>query len=76
MLNPSSWSLVYDVHSQATTRILVSLPLGLMKDARVLAQQQNISVSEAIRRTLTEKIASIIRENPDMVSMFEGTLPT
>lgn len=71
----SGWLLEYP-DSRNDSRVLVSLPSAMLRDLRLLAKSQNISVAELIRRAATREVAAHIKERPEIAPSFKGMLPT
>lgn len=70
--NDAGWFLRYVVGT-ATTRLLLSLPVGMMGDARRVAHAQHISVAEMTRRAMTKHMAEVARAHPEVE--LEGRAP-
>lgn len=71
----SGWLLTY-TDPRNDTRILTSLPSAMLRDLRLLAKSQDISIAELMRRAATREIAAQIRVRPEIAASFKGTLPT
>lgn len=71
----SGWLLNY-ADPRNDTRVLVSMPSAMLRDLRLLAKSQGISISELIRRAATREVAVQIKERPEIAASFKGTLPT
>ena len=70
----SGWLLNY-ADPRNDTRLLMSLPSAMLRDLRLLAKSQDISVAELMRRAATREIAAEIKERPEIAASFKGTLP-
>lgn len=70
----SSWLLNY-TDPRNDTRLLMSLPSSMLRDLRILAKSQGISIAELMRRAATREVAAQIRAQPELAASFTGTLP-
>lgn len=70
----SGWLLNY-ADPRNDTRVLVSMPSAMLRDLRLLAKSQGISIAELIRRAATREVAVQIKERPEIATSFKGTLP-
>ncbi len=71
----SGWLLNY-ADPRNDTRMLMSLPSAMLRDLRLLAKSQDISLAELMRRAATREIAAQIKERPEVAASFKGVLPT
>lgn len=71
----SGWLLNY-ADPRNDTRLLVSMPSAMLRDLRLLAKSQGISIAELIRRAATREVAAQIKARPEIAASFKGTLPT
>lgn len=71
----SGWLLNY-ADPRNDTRVLVSMPSAMLRDLRLLAKSQDISIAELIRRAATREVAAQIKARPEIAASFKGTLPT
>lgn len=67
----SQWALKY-ADPRNDSRVLLYLPKDMHRDARVLAWSQGISVSELLRRQLTETMARSLQTNPLAAQSLRG----
>jgi len=70
---PDAWLLSYS-DSRSSTRLLVSLPVDMLRDLHLIAKARAISASELVRRVVTEHIADEIRARPEIAASFRGSL--
>lgn len=67
----TQWALKY-ADPRSDSKVLIYLPKDMHRDARVLAWSQGISVSELIRRQLTEVMARSLQTNPLAARSLRG----
>lgn len=70
----SGWLLNY-TDPRNDTRLLMSLPSAMLRDLRILAKSQGISIAELMRRAATREVAAQIEQRPEIAASFKGTLP-
>lgn len=70
----SGWLLSYE-DPRNDTRMLISLPTAMLRDAQTLARARGISAAELVRQGLTREIAQHLRAAPEAAQAFVGSLP-
>lgn len=67
----SNWMLVYQ-DPKNSTRLLISLPPDMLRDAHLLAKARGQSLSEFVRCAITGEVASAIAARPEISPSFRG----
>lgn len=67
----SNWSLEYE-DERSNTRVLISLPMAMLKDAQAAAKLEQVSTSEFIRRALSERVKSKADAHPYFKAKLRG----
>ena len=69
--NDSKWFVKYE-EPRSQTKLLVSMPIEMARDVRLLASYKGITSAELVRRAVTEKIAAQIQAEPLSARSFKG----
>ena len=67
----SHWHMCY-ANPRSTARMLISAPPEMLRDIRILAKSQGISMAELFRREVTKTLARAVQERPEIAASYRG----
>lgn len=67
----SAWFMRYE-DERSSARILASFPPQMLRDLRILAKANDMSLAELIRRACSREVSEFVASRPDVKASFRG----